>query len=134
MAKKTISECFREYGAKQNNVQWSVSAWADEKTLVVSLWDHHRTTAARGVWVVEDQFDRWTGPGNNEFRENVRRAFDEGSDVKLVLAKTVEKERVQSGDDGSTISKEFSTFPDYTGKVTRADDAYCIEFRHESLG
>src|SRR5690606_39769714 len=42
-----IAEAFRRYGATLKNVNWSVSSWADENTLVVSLWDHHHLKGDR---------------------------------------------------------------------------------------
>ena len=90
-----ISEAFRRYGATLKNVNWSVSSWVDEETLVVSLWNHHHLKGrGKGVLAFGDRFDRWSGLGNFEFRRNVIRAFESGAKVRLVLARTLEPERV----------------------------------------
>lgn len=133
MAKKLISECFWAYGAKQENVQWSVSAWTDDGSLVVSLWSHHKSEPEPGVWVFEDRFDRWSGPGNSEFRRNVGEAFERDAVLRLVLAKTSEVSRVQRGDDVNTIAKTFSVRPEWVGRVTHAyERSYRIEFRYQA--
>jgi len=126
-----ISEAFRRYGATLKNVNWSVSSWADDKTLVVSLWNHHHLKGrGSGVLAFGDRFDRWSGPGNTEFRANVTRAFESGASVRLVLARTLEPDRVQCGEDGSKIPKTFAVRCDLIGRVAEVDgEDYVIEFR-----
>jgi hypothetical protein len=126
-----IAEAFRRYGATLKNVNWSVSSWADENTLVVSLWDHHHLKGwAPGVMAFGDSFGRWSGPGNSEFRANVTRAYQVGAAVRLVLARALEPERVQRGEDGSKIPKTFSVRDDVVGAVAQIDgENYVIEFR-----
>lgn len=126
-----ISEAFRKYGAKLKNVNWSVSAWLDEQTLVVSLWEHH-DLKGRGVGVLAfgDRFDRWSGHGNTEFRANLIRAYECNAKVRLVIARTLQTERVQSGEDASKIPKTFAVREDLVGHVTEIDgENYVIEFR-----
>ena len=41
MSRLTITEAFAKYRAVLRSVQWSVSAWAPDVSLVVSLWAHH---------------------------------------------------------------------------------------------
>lgn len=129
--KTGISEAFRRYGATLKNVNWSVSSWADDKTLVVSLWDHHHIKGyAPGVMAFGDSFGRWSEPGNSKFRANVARAHQTGAVVRLVLAKAVEPARVQRGEDGSKIPKTFAVRDDVVGVVARIDgENYVIEFR-----
>jgi len=129
--KMGISEAFRRHGATLRNVNWSVSSWADDATLVVSLWDHHCVKRKeKGVLAFEDRFDRWTGPGNIEFRKNVTRAYEEAAIVRLVLVRTVEPDRVQRGEDGSKIPKTFSARSDLIGRVAEiVGENYVIEFR-----
>ena len=126
-----ISEAFRRYGATLKNVNWSVSSWADDETLVVSLWDHHYLKDhGPGVLAFGDRFDRWSGPGNSEFRANVTRAFESQATVRLVLARALEPDRVQRGEDGSKIPKTFAVRADLIGRVTEiAGEAYVIEFQ-----
>ena len=50
MSRLGISEAFAKYGATLRNPQWSVSAWAREGSLVVSLWDHHYRKGYREQW------------------------------------------------------------------------------------
>lgn len=127
-----ISEAFRMYGAQLKNVYWSVSAWSDDETLVISLWAHHERKEGRvpGVLAFSDRFDRWSGPGNTEFRANVSRAFKTGAKVRLVLARALESDRVQSGEDASKIPKTYSVREDLVGRVSEIQgEAYVIEFR-----
>ncbi|MBB4131166.1 hypothetical protein [Xanthomonas sp. 3075] len=126
-----ISEAFRRYGATLKNVNWSVSSWTDERTLVVSLWDHHHLkNYGVGILAFGDQFDRWSGPGNTEFRANVTRAYEQESTVRLVLARALEPDRVQRGEDGSKIPKTFAVRDDVIGRVANiSGETYVIEFR-----
>ncbi len=130
-----ISEAFRRYGARLKNVNWSVSAWADEQTLVVSLWSHHHIKGhTPGTLAFGDRFDRWTGPGNAEFRANVTQAHERGATVRLVLARATEPDRVQRGEDGGKIPKTFSVREDLVGKVAALDgESYVIVFRRITL-
>jgi hypothetical protein len=126
-----ISEAFRKYGATLNNINWSVSAWTEDGALVVSLWNHHNLKGSRpGVLAFGDRFDRWSGHGNKEFRTNVARALETGAIVRLVLARTVETDRVQRGEDASKIPKTFSVRNNLVGRVALIDgENYVIEFR-----
>lgn len=126
-----ISDAFRKYGARLKNVNWSVSAWTDKGELVVSLWDHHIVKdPPPGTLMFTDTFLRWSGPRNNEFRSNVQQAHETGAPIRLVIVRTLETNRVQSGEDASKISKTFSVRADLIGRVTAADNTnYVIEFR-----
>ncbi|TDK29494.1 hypothetical protein [Luteimonas terrae] len=130
-----ISEAFRRYGATLKNVNWSVSSWVDSDTLVVSLWDHHHLKGrGRNVLAFGDRFDRWSGAGNSEFRMNVIRAFESGASVRLVLARALEPDRVQRGEDGSKIPKTFAVRDDLIGRVVEVSgENYVIEFRRPEI-
>lgn len=131
MARIGIKEAFESYGAKMRNVQWSVSAWADDGSLVVSLWAHHYRRGPNGSAEYAATVDRWEGPGKNEFKENVDRAFQEQSKVRLVIVSTTKKEQehVESGADASQVSKEFHTRPDLIGHVAEFDGSnYVFRF------
>lgn len=129
MAKLGISDAFRRYGAKLKNVQWSVSAWAPDGSLVVSLWAHHIRPSAKGTMEFAGSSNRWKGPGNTEFRANVERAFLDASPVRLVVARTTQRERVEAGDDGGTIPKDFDVRDEVTGKVIEWDgENYAFKF------
>jgi hypothetical protein len=89
MATLGIKDAFARYDAKLKNVQWSVSAWAPDGALVVSMWAHHqRKPSPPDTLVFEGSVSRWRGPGNTEFRENIDKAFRNGSVVRLVIART----------------------------------------------
>jgi hypothetical protein len=98
MASLGIKEAFSRYGASLVNVLWSVSAWAPDGALVVSLWDHHRRKGLAGTLEFAASASRWKGPGNSEFRENVKKAFESGSKVYLVIVRTEDVARVEAGD------------------------------------
>ena len=129
MATLGINEAFARYGAKLHNGQWSVSAWALDGSLVVSLWEHHHRKSAPGTMEFAAKASRWSGPGNAEFRKNVARAFEASAIVRLVIVRTVEKERVEAGEDGSTIPKDFFLREDLVGKVIEWDgENYAFQF------
>jgi hypothetical protein len=72
---------------------------------------------------------RWTGPGNQEFRENLARAFREKTRVRLVISSTKETEHVESGADASKVKKDFHVLEDLVGKVVEYDgNNYVIRF------
>lgn len=130
MARLGITEAFARYGAKLRNPQWSVSAWAPDGSLVVSLWDHHYRKSTPGSMEFAGSVDRWSGPGNREFRENITKAYVERIPVRLVVVRTEEIARIEAGDDASKVKKEFSVRDDLVGFVTELDDdQYVFSFR-----
>lgn len=124
------SDAFGRYRATLKNAQWSVSAWAPDGSLVVSMWEHHRRKdSPRGTLVFEDLASRWRGPGNTEFRANIAQAYATGAPLRLIVARTKDIERVQSGDDASKVSKEYFLKEETIGKVTEWDgDRYVLTF------
>lgn len=129
MAKLGMKEAFAKFGAVQRNVQWSVSAWTPKGELVISVWAHHQRPKTPGTMEFEGNASRWNGPGNREFRENVQRAFDVGSTLRLVIAKTEEIGRVEASEDASQIKKGFSVREDLVGCVSEWDgDRYVFRF------
>ena len=130
MGNLTITEAFARYGATLKNSQWSVSAWALDGSLVVSLWDHHYRKGPPGTMEFADSFNRWSGHGNKEFRENVAKAFAEGREVRLVVVRTEHIERVQAGEDAKMIPKEFFPREDLVGAVIElVNDRYAFQFK-----
>ena len=117
MASIGINEAFAYYKAKLKNVQWSVSAWAPDNSLVVSLWEHHCRKGLPGTLEFSGSANRWQGNGNREFRENVAKAFESKADVRLVIVHTKEVERVEAGEDGGKVKKDFFIREDLVGKV-----------------
>ncbi len=130
MATLGIKEAFARYGAKLKNVQWSVSAWTPDGALVVSMWEHHRRKkSAPGTLEFDGSAKRWKGPGNNEFRANVAEAFESQANVRLVIVRTDEQERVEAGEDASKLKKDFFLKEDVIGKVIEWDgDNYAFRF------
>src|SRR5688500_16939893 len=124
MAVLGIKEAFARYGAGLRNVQWSVSAWTADGSLVVSLWEHHRRKSEKGTLEFAANADRWRGPGNSEFRENIDKAFKEKSPVRLIVVRTTEVDRVESGEDASKIKKEFHPREDLVGQVIEWDGTH----------
>ena len=129
MARLGLKDAFAKYGATLRNVQWSVSAWAPDGSLVLSLWAHHYRKGPGGSAEYHGSASRWSGPGNQEFRENVAKAFREKSRVRLVISSTEETGHVESGRDASQVKKDFHVREDLVGKVVEYDgDKYVIRF------
>jgi hypothetical protein len=129
MSRLGIKDAFGRYGATLRNVQWSVSAWAPDGSLVVSLWDHHYRKGPPGCVEFAGDVNRWSGPGNAEFRRNVARAYTEQSPVRLVIVRTDEPARVEAGEDASKVQKDFRLREDLVGQVTEWDgDNYVFRF------
>lgn len=130
MARLGITEAFHAYGATLRNPQWSVSSWTPSGELVVSLWDHHCRRGPPGTMEFAGNMNRWTGPGNTEFRRNVAQAHTENSPVRLVIVKTDETARVEDGEDASRVRKEFFLREELIGEVAvLAGDNYVFRFR-----
>ena len=92
--------------------------------------DHHYRKGPPGAMEFSDSFDRWEGHGNNEFRANVRKAYEEHKTVRLVIVKTDQVERVEAGEDASKLKKEFFVRDDLVGEVVEIDgDRYVFRFR-----
>lgn len=129
MPRLGIKDAFASYGAALRNVQWSVSAWAPDGSLVVSLWAHHYRRGPDSTAEYAATTDRWDGPGRNEFRENVERAFREQSNIRLVIVSTPEQAHVESGKDASLVKKVFHVRPDLVGRVAAFDGSnYVFSF------
>lgn len=130
MATRGIKDAFAQYGATLRNVQWSVSAWAPDGSLVVSLWEHHRRShPAPGALEFEGSVNRWKGPGNNEFRTNIAKAFESQVNISLVIVRTDDVDGVESGADASKLKKDFYLKEEVVGKVIEWDgERYAFRF------
>jgi hypothetical protein len=129
LAKLSFSEAFSRYGAKLRNMQWAVSAIAEDQ-LVVSCWQQYFGSAEDGVLPYEDRLSRWSGPGNNLLREHLEQANREELPVRLVIARADQPEAVDQGANAGTVKKTFSVREDLIGRVTEFDgDDFRIEFR-----
>ena len=130
MARLGITEAFARYGAVLRNSQWSVSAWAPDGSLVVSLWDHHYRKGPPGTMEFVGSLGRWTGHGNAEARENLAKAIVTKPKVRLVIVKTEEIARVEAGEDASTIKKDFFLRDDLVGELIELNgEDYVFQFR-----
>lgn len=131
MADFGIQRAFARFGAKLHNVQWSVSAWNTNNELIVSLWAHHYDhESPDGVAEYFDRLDRWRGPGNAEFRNNLARAYQQRSVVRLVVANTLDVDHVQSGKDASKVKKSFDPRMDLIGELILLEgENYRFRFR-----
>ncbi len=77
-----------------------------------------------------DDLSRWSGPGNNEFRERLAQAFNSGQVIRAVIAKSENPIAVDAGADASKIKKTFSVKADWIGKVVEFNgQKFGIEFR-----
>ena len=129
MARLGLKEAFARYGATLRNVQWSVSAWAPDGSLVLSLWAHHYRKGPGGSAEYFGSASRWSGPGNKEFRENLARALKDNSRIRLVISSTEHTDHVDSGGDASKVKKDFHVREDLVGQVVDYDgDSYVIRF------
>jgi hypothetical protein len=129
MASLGRKDAFAKYGATLRNVQWSVSAWAPDGSLVLSLWAHHYRKGPGGSAEYFGSASRWSGPGNQEFKENVARAFREKACVRLVISSTEETGHIESGEDASKVKKDLHVREDLFGQVIEFDgNNYVIRF------
>ena len=130
MARLGIKDAFARYGAVLHNVQWSVSAWAADGSLVVSLWDHHYRKGLPGTLEFADSVNRWQGPGNTEFRkhrEGLRSRFRRQTRDRA----HGRARRVEAGEDLSKLKKNYSVRNDVIGKVVEWGmwgDYYVVRF------
>jgi hypothetical protein len=132
MADLGLVQAFARYGAKLKNPQWSVCALAANGDLVVSLWEHHRTKGDPGTLEFSDTVNRWSGPGNNEFRAALKEALESGRPLRLVMAHAEDPGYVETGADASKTKKTFSVRPELIGKVVSFnDESYVISFVKE---
>jgi hypothetical protein len=122
------TEAFAKYGAALNNQQWSVSAFAPDGALVVSLWqDWLKRGEMKGTLVYTDTLSQWKGnsDGRNEFRRHLNSVKDSGAPIKLVVAHPVspaDAALVGQVSDESKIKKTFSVRQDLIGTLEEFDD------------
>jgi hypothetical protein len=98
-------------------VNWSVSAWAPDGSLVVSLWTHHYRKGVDGSAEYVGSLSRWSGPGNKEARENLANAYADKSTIRLITVRTDDTAYIEAGHDASKVKKEFHVRHDLIGKL-----------------
>lgn len=84
-----------------------VGAWAPDGSLVVSFGRITTEGVPGNTMEYADRTQQWSGPGKNEFQENVAEAFAERSPVRLIVVRTLYPERVQAGESANKIPKDF---------------------------
>lgn len=126
-----ISDEFKKLGAKQKNVQWSVSAFNSKNELVLSLWEHYFTKIENGL-IYNDKVSRWSGLGNQEFRQNFETAYKNYSPIRVIISKSSNPKGIENGESGSQSKNTFHAKTDWIGKILLWDgDNFSIEFRRE---
>ena len=132
-----IVDAFARYGARLTNQNWSVSAFAPDGSLVISLWEP-RLKKGQGdptnSLVFEDKVSQWMDgtSGKSEVLEHLRRAHEQRAKVHLVIAHPAKEdvEKVGTIRDERKIRKDYSDRQDLLGFVDRFDgDAVRIVFR-----
>lgn len=134
MIKIGYEEAFRKYGAKLTNVQWSVCAETPEGHLVISCWRHKLTFTDKQL-TYSDKLSRWSGTGNREISDKLPNAYRNQQSIKLVIAVAEgksEEDKVDRGEDGSSIKKHFMVKQEALGTITEFDgDKFTIKFERD---
>lgn len=131
MRRLKLSEAFKSYGATRKNPRWSMSAKADDGSVVISCWEK---LFSKGM-VYSDRLSRWEGNklGNAELRQLIAEAKDLDLPVRLIVAHLEDNAALDGVWDASEIKKNFSTRPDVVGRVTAFDgDTFTIVFSKSS--
>ena len=131
MSSKGYAEAFAAYGAKLVNVNWAVSAIADDGALVVSCWKQYFIKNESGNTAYRDTLSRWGGSGalgKNLLKEHLTKARSEGLPVRIVIASAENPKEVETATDASKIKKTFHIRKDWVGNVALFDgDNFDIE-------
>lgn len=128
-----ISEAFKKFKAKQNNIQWSVSAISDSGELVVSLWDQFFVKRNKNTITYVDKVSRWSGAGNKEFVRNLDHAMNKNLSVRAIIAKSKHPEIIADGKAASNLGNTFHPKTDWIGEIILWDgDNFEIEFKQET--
>ena len=128
-----LTEAFAKFNAKLTNNQWAVSAISDKNELVISCWSHLFVKKSNPLRY-EDHLSRWKGnvAGNNQCKSDLKKAFDEGLKVCLVIVTSDELAEINNKNEVKALNKHKKTFAireDLIGKVTLFDgDNFVIEF------
>lgn len=127
-----ISEAFASFKAKQNNIQWSVSAINGSDELIVSLWDQFFEKRSKNTMTYVDKVSRWSGAGNNEFIRNLDHAKNNKLNVRAIIAKSKHPDVVAEGKAASNLGNTFHPKADWLGEIILWDgDNFEIEFKQE---
>ena len=125
-----ISESFAVFKAKQNNIQWSVSALSESGDLVVSLWEQFFEKRSKGTMTYLDRVSRWSGAGNKEFIRNLDHAHKNGLTVRAIISKSKHPDVVAGGGAANNLGNTFHPKKDWIGEILLWDgDNFEIEFK-----
>lgn len=130
-----ISDEFKKFGAKQKNIQWSVSAFNDKDELVVSIWGYQPLLVFNKesrIQIYKDKVSRWSGLGNQEFRKNIEIAYLKNLKVRPIITLSKNFEEILKGADGSQFKNTFNAKLIWVGIVKLWDgENFIIEFVEE---
>jgi hypothetical protein len=125
MANLQLGEAFARFGARATNPVWSVCAWASDVALVVSCWSQLFKKAVNGVLPYEGGLVDWPGPGCNELRANLHKAFEEHRPVRVIIATSQDTAQF-----GHEVPKTFHVRDDLVGTITQLEEEHFrIDFR-----
>ena len=127
----SLTDAFKSYGAALKNPRWSMSAKAEDGSIVISCWER---LFSKGL-VYSDRLSRWEGnkAGNDELRQWIQEAQRFDLPIRLVVAHLDDNSALDGVWDASVIKKKFSTRPDLTGRLTEFDgDNFTIVFSKSS--
>jgi hypothetical protein len=132
----TYTGAFDRYGARLTNPQWSVSAFGNDGSLVVSLWfPLLKFDRASRTLSYSDVLSQWKGnhTGRGEFIRHLQMAKDTNAAVMLVIAHPANAAAAQligNVPDESVIPKTFESRENVIGTLEMFDgDALRIVFR-----
>ncbi|HWT19432.1 MAG TPA: hypothetical protein VN280_10990 [Variovorax sp.] len=126
MAQK-YTEAFARYGAKLNNVGWSVSAFTPTGDLVVSIWSTLlKPGTEAGTLVYDDVLSTWRGNahGRKELRRHLEQVQETGKRLRLIEAVPKDAEAaamVGNVPDEAVIPKTFEVRSELIGTLTAFD-------------
>jgi hypothetical protein len=127
-----LSQAFKKLNAKPENINYSVSAFAEDGTLVVSLWQHYFGKAQDGILPYTDRLSRWSGRGNANLAKHLEVAIRDGSGVRAIIAHTTDRQAIDVGVPGNKVKKEFHLLEGFVGKVVDFDgDSFTIHFQRQ---
>jgi hypothetical protein len=118
-----IVESFARYGATLHNKRWSVSAIAQDGSLVMSCWDD-RIRTSKGVMRYQDSLSGWAenALGSALLREHLSQAVQANLPVRLVLAHPAPP-------GAGRVAEYFHVRPDVVGRTVSFDgDQFVFEF------
>jgi len=123
----SLTDAFKYYGAALKNPRWSMSAKAEDGSIIISCWEK---LFSKGL-VYSDRLSRWEGnkAGNVELRQLIQEAQSLDLAIRLVVAHLDDNSALDGVWDASVVKKKFSIRPDVIGRLTEFDgDKFTIVF------